>query len=331
MATSRGFFTTEDQESKSETPVAVEAAPQQNIRTAAQGEASRINGAKSRGPRSVEGKKRSRMNAVTHGLLARHFAPCEDYRQEHTEYGLQLAGLVDEYEPCTQTQWNLVEGLAADFVRLGRVGQVREQQFTPADSRAYTCGYTLLDVAERVRAFNALERLSRKLVHGELLDARDEDLRLAVKYIQLDAENIRGDAVAHRSVRSKKEAKRLKVENSEAIKWFRRIGPQKLGVFKERTLKTILSGDASILPEVQDRWVEILCSAAALAKHSAEFVRAKRVDHENLCRRGLTRNFESNLTLLSMTATYEARCRAEMEKKIKLLLKLRRVRSRSQI
>ena len=181
MVASRGFFIAEDQESKSESLVAIEAGPQQSTRTPAQGEASRINGAKSRGPRSVEGKKRSRMNAVTHGLLARHFAPCEDYRQEHTEYGLQLAGLVDEYEPCTQTQWNLVEGLAADFVRLGRVGQVREQQFTPADSRAYTCGYTLLDVAERVRAFNALERLSRKLVHGELLALQRESCSTAVE------------------------------------------------------------------------------------------------------------------------------------------------------
>ena len=90
-------------------------------RTEAQREAARRNGRQSRGPVSEAGKRRSRRNALKHGLLARKIAPPGGdgehailYRQIHGE-------LVNEYEPRTFTEQSAIAVMARDYVQLARV------------------------------------------------------------------------------------------------------------------------------------------------------------------------------------------------------------------
>jgi hypothetical protein len=54
------------------------AAPRAALDMSARAQASRINGAKSRGPTTPEGKARSSQNALKHGLCAERFAVVGD-------------------------------------------------------------------------------------------------------------------------------------------------------------------------------------------------------------------------------------------------------------
>lgn len=110
------------------TKSATSAAPPRRPRTAAQRAASRANGAHSRGPATSAGKTKSKLNAVTHGLsaspahsrLALNGDTCAGalaralvLRSESTPAFQQLlAGYRAEYQPCGQTEADLVEELA---------------------------------------------------------------------------------------------------------------------------------------------------------------------------------------------------------------------------
>ena len=73
-------------------------------------EAARLNGAKSRGPVTAEGKQRSSRNALTHGLAASTvLLPGE---AEHRFHAL-LASMVDAYAPGTDYEVSLIEKMAA--------------------------------------------------------------------------------------------------------------------------------------------------------------------------------------------------------------------------
>ena len=98
-------------------------------RTAAQVEASRRNGAKSRGPRTAAGKARVRANAWRSGLFAKRLRPFDDGGYEHHDYDELLRHLVAEHRPAGQVQQLLVETLAADLIHLRRVLELRGVAF----------------------------------------------------------------------------------------------------------------------------------------------------------------------------------------------------------
>jgi hypothetical protein len=80
------------------------------LRTEAQRAAARANGAKSNGPTSEEGKARSALNSIRHGLLADILV----LRTESEPMFLALLnGYVDDYHPEGQTENDLVEEIAA--------------------------------------------------------------------------------------------------------------------------------------------------------------------------------------------------------------------------
>ena len=73
-------------------------------------EAARMNGAKSRGPVTAEGKARSSQNALTHGLTAATVVlPGESEDRFHA----LLASMVEAYVPGTDYEVSLVEKMAA--------------------------------------------------------------------------------------------------------------------------------------------------------------------------------------------------------------------------
>ena len=78
-------------------------------RTAAQQEASRRNGARSRGPRTPEGKARSSRNAITHTLTAEKALDFLLQDENRESYLDTLRAYREEYDPQGQTENDLVE------------------------------------------------------------------------------------------------------------------------------------------------------------------------------------------------------------------------------
>jgi hypothetical protein len=72
--------------------------------------ASRANGALSKGPVSIQGKRNSSRNSLRHGLLARTIVLEEESTNRFLEL---LRALMDEFQPSSATQLMLVETMAA--------------------------------------------------------------------------------------------------------------------------------------------------------------------------------------------------------------------------
>jgi hypothetical protein len=74
--------------------------------------AARANGAKSRGPRTAEGKAASSRNSFRHGLRAQTlFSDPDSQREIAADYHLQLASYWRELRPKSETEAALVRGL----------------------------------------------------------------------------------------------------------------------------------------------------------------------------------------------------------------------------
>lgn len=103
-----------------ETPEAVTASPRRIA-------ANRANAQKSTGPRTPEGKAKSRANAVKHGLYVQHLelaaAALDDEREE---LDALLADLRERYQPQgTEEEW-IVDRLAATWWDLARIHKHRQ-------------------------------------------------------------------------------------------------------------------------------------------------------------------------------------------------------------
>jgi hypothetical protein len=80
------------------------------MRTERQIQASRANGARSRGPVTPEGKRTSAKNAITHGMLAESIVlECES----QDRFLAVLQSLLDEFQPQTPFEESLIEVMAA--------------------------------------------------------------------------------------------------------------------------------------------------------------------------------------------------------------------------
>jgi hypothetical protein len=101
--------------------------PQPVRRTPAQQAAARINGSKSRGPRTVRGRARSSLNALKHGLLAKTITPSADPRGDDRLYRRVLAELNREFRPRSFSDECTVASLASDYVQLCRARNMIEE------------------------------------------------------------------------------------------------------------------------------------------------------------------------------------------------------------
>jgi hypothetical protein len=95
--------------------------------SSARAEASRRNGAKSRGPRTPEGKARSSQNALKHGLRAeKHVVlPVEDA----AEFEALAAALIAELAPVGTLQMVLARRVAVAAWRLARADRIEAELF----------------------------------------------------------------------------------------------------------------------------------------------------------------------------------------------------------
>jgi hypothetical protein len=95
--------------------------------------ANRANAQKSTGPKTVEGKSRSRLNAVTHGLTAETVVlPTED----SAAFEAERRGWIEDWKPETQTRMILVERAAAQAWRLRRCVRVETSRLTKIANQA---------------------------------------------------------------------------------------------------------------------------------------------------------------------------------------------------
>ncbi len=117
------------------------------MRSEKQRQASRTNGAKSKGPKSPEGKAVSKFNGLKHGLRAEHVVlPGED----PLAFEAERQGWIQDWKPISHTRAILVERAAVASWRLRRA--VKAEAAFLAE-RADNAGY-----AFELERFNRAER-----------------------------------------------------------------------------------------------------------------------------------------------------------------------------
>ena len=98
-------------------------------------EANRANARKSTGPWTPEGKSRSKMNALKHGLSSQKSILIGDERPEDFE-ALRDA-VITHYRPCTELGNQAAESYAATLWRLRRIPAIEAALAEAACQRAY--------------------------------------------------------------------------------------------------------------------------------------------------------------------------------------------------
>ncbi len=93
----------------------------------ARAEASRRNGAKSRGPKTPEGKQRSAQNALKHGLRAETFAVVGD--EDPQEFAAFEAAMLDSLSPQDPLQGFFAGRIVRAAWRLERADQIEAELF----------------------------------------------------------------------------------------------------------------------------------------------------------------------------------------------------------
>ncbi|MCB1882867.1 MAG: hypothetical protein KDG89_02550 [Geminicoccaceae bacterium] len=156
-------------------------------RTPAQAEASRRNGGKGKGPRTAEGKAKSAMNAMKHGLTATTDALVA--KEDPDAFAAHCAQVEAEYAPLGPTERALVAQLAMVFWRMVRAEAVEAEVLVSCEPRPdgnFVSGYGPLspfmwDAARLnavVRYRGQLERSQFRLLK-ELKERREAGARAA--------------------------------------------------------------------------------------------------------------------------------------------------------
>jgi hypothetical protein len=89
-------------------------------------EANRLNAQKSTGPRTDAGKRKSRLNAVKHGLTGHLHVMTDDERQAHDTF---IAGIVDSLKPADAVEHQLAHSVADGYWRINRVSAIENDFF----------------------------------------------------------------------------------------------------------------------------------------------------------------------------------------------------------
>lgn len=87
-------------------------------------ESSRANGAKSKGPKTAEGKRHSSMNAVKHGILARI---CVLSPESEEAFENLLAANVASLQPASYAEYDLIEQMTTASWRMRRIWAVERE------------------------------------------------------------------------------------------------------------------------------------------------------------------------------------------------------------
>jgi hypothetical protein len=117
--------------------------------------ASRANGARSRGPRTAEGKARASRNALKHGMCAKKFLLLPD--DSRAEFAALESALLEELRPEGALETLLARRLIAAAWRLARADRLEFEMLVDGDQRR-TPGGALARDGGAERAFATLVR-----------------------------------------------------------------------------------------------------------------------------------------------------------------------------
>jgi hypothetical protein len=135
----------------------------------ARAEASRRNGAKSRGPRTAEGKARSRLNAIKHGMRALRYVVLPD--ESAAEFHALQEALMHELAPEGALQMVLARRVAVAAWRLARADPMEAEVFAERRWDNRSAGVALLGRRVGERGPNPVPAAKRRQRHPQLRDA----------------------------------------------------------------------------------------------------------------------------------------------------------------
>ena len=124
--------------------------------SSARAEASRKNGAKSRGPKTPEGKARSARNALKHGMRAQKYVVLPD--EDAAEFAGLEAALVEELAPVGALQAVLARRIAVAAWRLARADRIETELFDERRTASGGLGLALIRDGNGTRSFETLLR-----------------------------------------------------------------------------------------------------------------------------------------------------------------------------
>ena len=122
----------------------------------ARAEASRQNGAKSRGPKTPEGRARSAQNALKHGMRAQKHLVLPD--EDAAEFAGLEAALIEELAPVGALQTVLARRVAVAAWRLARADRLEAELFEERRTASGGLGLALIRDGNGARSFDTLLR-----------------------------------------------------------------------------------------------------------------------------------------------------------------------------
>ena len=122
----------------------------------ARAEASRRNGAKSRGPKTLEGKVRSAQNALKHGMRAQKYVVLPE--EDADEFADLQAALLEELAPVGALQTVLARRVAVAAWRLARADRMEAEVLEFRSGQGVTAGLALIRDGNGTRSFETLLR-----------------------------------------------------------------------------------------------------------------------------------------------------------------------------
>jgi hypothetical protein len=149
--------------SRAVSPVSAKAAPSSS---SARARASRLNGARSRGPKTPEGKARASQNTLRHGFCSKKFLLLPD--DSRAQFAALERALLDDLAPQGALQTLLAHRLIAAAWRLARADRLEFDLFSRYDALDGGAGLALIRDGHSARVFPTLVRY-RGAAQAELL------------------------------------------------------------------------------------------------------------------------------------------------------------------
>ena len=304
-------------------PAAPAALPLKRPRTEAQRQASRVNGAKSRGPKTAQGKARTAQNAIKHGLFAKSTIGVWDRGPDALDRAALVASLQETYHPQDQLAVALVEMLAGDLIALRRARQIHEAiidnhlawsasaEFlmpTAAGDAGFTAWDTMLTWLRTMRQDFA--HRDQALPDGPV---RQNLVTQMARFIEHDVAAMRSQAPGLESQFSRQANATL----SKVRKDYTKLGlpVPDLGV---RGRINLMLSPTWTTPDDAKPWINILRRAEAWCQ-LGQACHQQGGEHSAISLQSLRSHQATLLPQLEAVLNYETRCQRRMERTLNLL------------
>jgi hypothetical protein len=287
-------------------------------RTAVQAEASRRNGKKSRGPKTKAGKARSAANALRHGILARKIAPIANYDMDDRAYSHLRKQLIREFGPRTMTEFNAVDMLAFDYIKIGRAAQLQE----PAPL-FHNCPDNRQDVSDAEDEVDIADAVIAYFSGGPAMKCPKAILQVLSSDLILRAGVMIENAVYYKG--KLKNGQKLDSDEQALIDLFKQVDAGKLFKWERAAVMKLLSGFTPWDLAHRERWILLLTWWRARLVEDIEYAKEQEIVY--LKERNRLRITETvNIPRLALIQKYDAQIQRSIAKRIAFLEGRRRAR-----